>query len=73
MKDAPNHVSSLGFRRVDCVRVIVGMGRPFAEVTGVVHRSARTVRVPIAIANRLSRAGVPLLLDDRRAADLKGN
>ena len=59
-------VEWMGLRRLDHVRVIVGAGRPFAELTGVAHRHPRTVRVSLATANRLARAGVPLRLEHRR-------
>jgi hypothetical protein len=59
-------VGAMGFRRVDHVRVIVGAGRPFAELTGVTRRYPCTIRVSLATANRLARAGVPLRLEHRR-------
>jgi len=54
-----------GLRRVDEVRVIVGRGRPVAEVTGVAHRYPRTFRVSLATAAELAGAGVPLRIEHR--------
>ena len=54
-----------GLRRIDEVRVIVGDRRSVAEVTGVAHRYPRTFRVPLATANRLADAGVPLRIEHR--------
>jgi hypothetical protein len=63
-----------GFRRVDCVRVVVdGVdgGLSHAEVTGVVHRYPRTVSVPMRVAARLVAGGAPLVV--QRDIDRKPN
>lgn len=52
-----------GFRRVECVHILVDNGRTVAEVTGVVHRYPRTVRVPLRFASRLVAAGAPLAIE----------
>jgi hypothetical protein len=49
--------ASLGFRRVLFVRVVVAATGTRAFVTGVVHRSLRTVPVPLGAAARLAAAG----------------
>ena len=49
--------ASLGFRRVLFVRVVVAATGSRAFVTGVVHRSLRTVPVPLGAAARLAAAG----------------
>ncbi|HEX4493569.1 MAG TPA: hypothetical protein VH914_20370 [Acidimicrobiia bacterium] len=54
-----------GLRRIDEVRVIVGGPHSVAEVTGVAHRYPHTFRVPLAAANRLADAGVPLRIEHR--------
>lgn len=59
--------AALGFRRVEYVRVVVGEGRPYGEVSGIAHRYPRTVRVSVATANRLAEAGVPTWIEDRRS------
>ena len=61
-------VSALGFRRIECVRLIVDEDGTTAEVTGVTHRLPRTIRVPLRTANALIEAGVPALVEARRAA-----
>jgi hypothetical protein len=48
----------LGFRRIDSVRVVLGAGRPFAEVSGIARRFPRTVRTSLATANELAAAGL---------------
>jgi hypothetical protein len=53
-----------GLRRIDQVRVIVGAGRPVAEVTGIGHRCPQTFRISVAAALALAEAGVPLRIDD---------
>jgi hypothetical protein len=61
--------NDLGFRRIECVRILVDGERTTAEVTGVVHRYPRTKRIPVATAARLIAAGAPLALEhwtDRR-------
>lgn len=55
--------ASLGFRRVEQVRILVRPGATVAEVTGVVHRYPRTVRVPLPVAHRLARDGAPLRIE----------
>ena len=55
---------SFGFRRVESVRLLVGAERTEAEVTGVVHRCPRTIRVPLRAAARLAAAGAPLVVVD---------
>jgi hypothetical protein len=57
------------FRRVELVRVTVAPGRVVAEVTGVLHRYPRTLRVSLATATELVAAGAPLRID-RPAEDL---
>jgi len=64
--------AALGFRRVEFVRVVVGEGRPYGEVSGVAHRYPRTVRVSVATAHRLAEAGVPSWIEDRRCDDGPG-
>jgi hypothetical protein len=54
-----------GLRRIDEVRVIVGPGRPVAEVTGIAHRYPRTFRISLATASELADAGVPLRIEHR--------
>ncbi len=56
---ARRHVSALGFRRIESVRLMVDERGTFAEVTGVVHRLPRTIRVPVRAARALIEAGVP--------------
>lgn len=51
------------FRRVELVRVTVAPGEVIAEVTGVLHRYPRTVRVSMATARELVAAGAPLRVD----------
>jgi hypothetical protein len=53
-----------GLRRIEQVRVIVGTGRPVAEVTGIGHRCPQTFRISVAAALALADAGVPLRIDD---------
>ncbi len=55
--------SQLGFRRVQCVHLVKRDDRVQAEVTGVIHRYPRTVRVSLAAANRLVAAGAPVRVD----------
>ncbi|HEY4377651.1 MAG TPA: hypothetical protein VGM93_10845 [Acidimicrobiales bacterium] len=57
---APSVAASLGLRRIECVRVFVGGGRPVAEVTGVARRYPRNLPISLASATRLADAGVPL-------------
>ena len=57
--------SVAGLRRIDEVRVIVGHGRPVAEVTGIAHRYPRTFRISLAAASELADAGVPLRIEHR--------
>jgi hypothetical protein len=59
----PTSVPAL--RRIDEVRVIVGPGRPVAEVTGIAHRYPRTFRISLAAAAELADAGVPLRIEHR--------
>jgi hypothetical protein len=54
-----------GMRRIERVRVILGAGRPVAEVTGVGHRCPQTFRISVAAALQLADAGVPLRIEDR--------
>jgi len=55
---------SYGFRRVDRVHIAVDRsGHASADVTGILHRYPRTVRVPLKVANELVLAGAPLELD----------
>jgi hypothetical protein len=54
-----------GLRRIEQVRVILGAGRPLAEVTGVGHRCPQTFRISVAAALELADAGVPLRIEDR--------
>jgi len=62
-------MSALGFRRIECVRLILDEdGTTAAEVTGVTHRLPRTIRVPLRIANALIEAGVPKRAEARREA-----
>ncbi|MDP9464770.1 MAG: hypothetical protein M3P52_09110 [Actinomycetota bacterium] len=41
------------------MRLMVDERGTFAEVTGVVHRLPRTIRVPVRAARALIEAGVP--------------
>lgn len=52
-----------GFRRVERVRIITSADRTIAEVTGVVHRYPRTIRVPLRTATRLVAAGLPVTVE----------
>jgi hypothetical protein len=52
-----------GFRRVDCVRVILDGEQSRAQVTGTVHRYPHTVSVPLRVATRLVAAGAPLVIE----------
>jgi hypothetical protein len=53
-----------GFRRVDRVHIAVDRsGQATADVTGILHRYPRTVRVPLSVANELVLAGAPLDLE----------
>ena len=67
----PTSVPAL--RRIDEVRVIVGSGRPVAEVTGVAHRYPRTFRISLATASELADAGVPLRIEHRLSDDRAGS
>ena len=58
-------VSALGFRRIECVRLIVDEAGTTAEVTGVTHRLPRTIRVPLRTATALIEAGVPTRVEAR--------
>jgi len=69
----PTSVSSLGFRRVDFVRLIVDEDGTTAEVTGVTHRLPRTIRVPLRTANALIEAGVPSRVEARRQSHVRGS
>lgn len=55
---------SLGFRRIESVRLVVRQGRTTARVTGVLHRYPQTVPVSMATAERLVGSGAPLLIDE---------
>jgi hypothetical protein len=53
-----------GFRRVDRVHIYVDRaGHASADVTGVLHRYPRTLRVPLVVANQLVLDGAPLDLE----------
>jgi hypothetical protein len=56
---------TLGLRRIEQVRVIVGDRRTVAEVTGIAHRYPRTFRVSLTTAAQLADAGVPLRIEHR--------
>ena len=60
-------VSSLGFRRVEYVSLIVDEHGTTAEVTGITHRLPHTIRVPLSTATALIEAGVPRRLETRHA------
>jgi hypothetical protein len=62
---AHSAVYALGLRRIEQVRVIMGGGRPVAEVTGVGHRCPQTFRISVAAALELADTGVPLRIEDR--------
>jgi hypothetical protein len=64
-------VSTLGFRRVDFVRLIVDEDGTTAEVTGVTHRLPRTIRVPLRTATALIEVGVPSRVEARRQIHLQ--
>lgn len=51
------------FRHVELVRVTVAPGQVVAEVTGVLHRYPRTMRVSLATATELVAAGAPLRIE----------
>jgi len=57
--------ATLGFRRIDLVRIVVDGECTTAEVTGVVHRYPRTKRISLATAARLVAAGAPMSLEHR--------
>jgi hypothetical protein len=61
-------IYALGFRRIECVRLIVDEDGTTAEVTGVTHRLPRTIRVPLRTAAALIEAGVPKRVEARREA-----
>ena len=71
---ARHHVSTSvpALRRIDEVCVIVGPGRPVAEVTGVAHRYPRTFRISLAAAAELADAGVPLRIE-HHFSDARGS
>ena len=52
--------ASLGFRRIELVRILRRPEGAVAEAVGVVHRYPRTVRIPLAAAARLAAAGTPV-------------
>ncbi|MEP7203214.1 MAG: hypothetical protein ABI894_11420 [Ilumatobacteraceae bacterium] len=58
-------VPPLGFRRIECVRLIVDEDGTTAEVTGVTHRLPHTIRVPLRTAAALIEAGVPKRIEAR--------
>jgi hypothetical protein len=60
---------TLGFRRSDFIRITVGDGAPRAVLVSVVHRLAREVPITIRMANRLARAGVPLVVREVAEGD----
>jgi hypothetical protein len=66
-------VSTLGFRRVAFVRLIIDEHGTTAEVTGVTHRLPRTIRVPLRIANALIEAGVPSRVETRPPSHVQGS
>ncbi len=68
---APPAGPAYGLRRIDRVRVLIGNGRPVAEVTGIAHRYPCTFQVSMATALEMADAGVPLLIEHRgdRACD----
>ena len=49
-------VSALGFRRIECVRLIVDEDGTTAEATGVTHRLPHTIRVPLHVGKRVDRS-----------------
>jgi hypothetical protein len=55
--------SSLGFRRIELVRILVRPTGATAVATGVVHRYPRTVPISMTDAGRLAAAGAPLRID----------
>lgn len=55
--------AALGFRRIEHVRIEVRPGATIVEVTGVVKRYPRTVRVPLHLATALIAEGVPHTID----------
>jgi hypothetical protein len=65
-RDMHPSVSALGFRRIECVRLIVDEDGTTAEVTGVTHRLPHTIRVPLRTAHALIEAGVPKRVEARR-------
>jgi hypothetical protein len=65
-------VSALGFRRVECVHLIVDEHGTTAEVTGVTHRLPRTIRVPLRTAQALIDAGVPRRVETRKLSGTAG-
>lgn len=62
-KRAVGTAASVGLRRIEQVRLIVGPDGTVAEVTGIAHRYPRTIRIPLAAAARLCGAGVPFRVE----------
>ncbi len=63
---APIDAATLGFRRIDSVRIVLGAGRPFAEVSGTARRFPRTIRTSLATARELAAAGLRVDIEHRR-------
>jgi hypothetical protein len=55
--------------RIDGVRLVIGGGRPRAEVCGVGHRRPATVPISLSLASRLVAAGAPLVVRDERVRE----
>lgn len=62
--------ASLGFRTVECVRVVVTPDGTTAEATGILHRYPRTVPISLTAATLLAAAGAPLRVVDTTGAEL---
>lgn len=62
---------SVGFRRVELVRVTLGPARATAEATGVLHRYPRTMAISMSAARRLVAAGAPLHIEHVGQGDVR--
>jgi hypothetical protein len=54
---------TLGFRRIERVRIVVGPSGATAEVTGISYRCPRSKRVSLRTAARLVTDGAPFTLE----------
>ncbi len=58
---------TVGLRRVDWIRVLLGADGPRAEAVGIRHRVPVTVPITLAAATRIVAGGAPLVVHDLRA------